>query len=150
MVQVFKFLVFSIAVCGLISGCSSLGKSTTAGAGVGATAGGLIGNMVPGDDSSRPSHIIIGAATGAAIGALSGALIHKSMEESERDGFDKGKTEAAKNFGRGTLASSGTGSGNRRYVPPKIERRYIEDEIRGNVLVEAHYEQVIVEEGHWE
>ena len=55
-----------------------------------------------------------------------------------------------KSSGHATLVASGNGSGNRKYVSPKIERRWVEDEIRGNVLVEAHYEQVIVEEGHWE
>jgi hypothetical protein len=148
--QNIKLAISSLALSSIISGCSSLGKSTAAGAGVGVTAGGFVGNMLPGDSSSRPNHIIIGAATGAAVGALSGALIHKSMEESEREGFEKGKTEGSKNTGRGTLVASGSGSGNRKYVAPKVERRWIEDEIRGNILVEAHYEQVIVEEGHWE
>jgi hypothetical protein len=150
MEQNFKLAFSSIVFCSLISGCSSLGKSTAAGAGVGATTGGLVGSMLPGGDSARPSNIIIGAATGAAIGGLSGALIHKSMEESGREGFEKGKAEGAKSNGHGTLVASSSASGNRKYVAPKIERRWVDDEIHGNVLIEAHYEQVIVEEGHWE
>jgi len=48
------------------------------------------------------------------------------------------------------VVSTRSGSGSRRFIPPKVERRFVEDEIRGNTLVEAHYEQVIVEDGRWE
>ena len=144
-------LTLCLSACaGLISGCSTFGKSTGAGAGVGALAGGIAGSFIPGDESSKPRNVIVGAAAGATLGALSGALIHKTMEDRERDAFEKGKSSTSKSSNRGTVVASGNGSGNRRYVPPKIERRWVEDEIRGNVMVEAHYEQVIVEEGHWE
>lgn len=147
-----KFFKRFFAVCvmaALLSGCSTFGKSTAAGAGTGAVVGGIAGSFLPGDESSKPKNILIGAAAGATVGALSGALIHKSMEDKERDAFEKGKS-ANKSSGRGTVVASGNGSGNRRYIPPKIERRWVDDEIRGNILVEGHYEQVIVEEGHWE
>ena len=49
MVKKFKLAVGAIAICSLVSGCSTLGKSTGAGAGIGAAAGGLMGNlMLPG------------------------------------------------------------------------------------------------------
>lgn len=150
MVQFTKLAVYSIALCWVATGCETLNKSTAAGAGVGATAGAVAGSFIPGDDSSKPRNVIFGAATGAVIGALGGALIHKNMEEHERDSFEKGKATGAKNSGHGTVISTGGGSGSRRYIPPKIERRWVEDDIHGNILVESHYEQVIVEEGHWD
>ncbi|MDZ4676312.1 MAG: hypothetical protein SGI74_02290 [Oligoflexia bacterium] len=150
MARVFKRLVCLGLVSVTISGCSTIGKSTATGAGVGGLAGGIAGSFIPGDESSKPRNVIIGAAAGATIGALSGALIHKSMEDKEREAFAKGQVAGKSSSSRGTTVASGNSSGSRKYVPPKIERRWVEDEIRGNVLVEAHYEQVIVEEGHWE
>jgi len=139
-----------IAVAGtLLSGCSTIGKSTAAGAGVGGLVGGVTGSFLPGDESSKPKNILVGAVAGGAVGALSGALIHKSMEDKERDAFEKGKSEGAKTS-KGSLASASSRSTSGRYIPPKIERRWVDDEVRGNILVEGHYEQVIVEEGHWE
>ena len=150
MVQFIKISVSSIALCWVACGCETLGKSTAAGAGVGATAGGIAGSFMPGDDSSKPRNVIFGAATGAVIGALSGALIHKNMEENECDAFEKGKLAALKKSGHGVVVTAGSSSGSRRYIPPKIERRWVEDDIHGNILIESHYEQVIVEEGHWD
>jgi hypothetical protein len=150
LVQIFKLAVYSIALCLVASGCETLNKSTAAGAGVGATAGAVAGSFMPGDDSSKPRNVIFGAATGAVIGALGGALIHKNMEEHERAAFEKGKSTGTKGSGLGTVVSSSGGYGSRRYFPPKIERRWVDDDIHGNVLIESHYEQVIVEEGHWD
>ncbi|MEQ1875509.1 MAG: hypothetical protein ABL958_02610 [Bdellovibrionia bacterium] len=141
------FLVFGMS-CVLFSGCSSMGKSASAGGGIGALAGGIAGSLLPGDESSKPKNVLVGAAAGATIGALGGALVHRSMEEKEREAFEKGKSVNSR--AGGTVVSSTRGSGNRRFTPPKIERRWVEDEIRGNTLIEAHYEQIIVEEGRWE
>ncbi|MEQ1664557.1 MAG: hypothetical protein ABL927_04190 [Bdellovibrionales bacterium] len=150
MAKIFKRAIFLGGLIGFLSACSSLSKSTWAGAGYGAAVGGIAGSLVPGGSSSKPNNIIVGAATGATLGALSGALIHKTMEDHERESFDKGKSEGLLSGSRGRLASTTSGSGSAHYTSPKIERRWVDEEIKGNVLVEGHYEQVIVEEGHWE
>jgi hypothetical protein len=143
-----KGLILSVVLLAL-SACSTLTKSTLTGAGAGAAFGGIAGSLVPGD-SHKPQNIIIGAVAGGTLGALSGALIHKTMEDHEREAFEKGKNSKSNDQSHGALVSSGYNSGSRHYVPPKIERRFVGDEIHGNTLVEAHYEQVVVEEGHWE
>jgi hypothetical protein len=144
-----KYLALAASSALLTTGCSTLGGSTAAGAGYGAAVGGVAGSLIPGGSNSKPKNILIGSATGATLGALSGALIHKNMEDREREAFQNGKNSGG-NGSHGTLVSSSRGSISRRYIAPKIERRWVDDEIRGNILVEGHYEQVVVEEGRWE
>jgi hypothetical protein len=134
----------------VISACATAGKSTSAGAAAGALVGGIAGSFLPGDEASKPQNVIVGGLAGGTLGGLTGALIHKSMEEKERDAFEKGKHSSSRETSKNSSVPSGKGSSSGRYIPPKIERRWVEDEIRGNTLIEAHYEQVIVEEGHWE
>ncbi len=150
MAKVFKNYAAIIFVAGLSVSCTTLNKSTAAGAGTGAFAGGIAGSLLPGDSSDKPKNVIVGALAGATIGALGGALIHKNMEDKEREAFEKGKAASLNGSSRGTLTSSSRGSSSRRFSPAKVERRWLDDEVRGNVLIEGHYEQVIVEEGRWE
>jgi gas vesicle protein len=130
-----------------LTACSTTTKSTLTGAGVGAAVGGIAGSFLPG---AEPQNVIVGAVAGGTLGALSGALIHKSMEDKEREAFEKGKSSKDSNSNRSSTVASGPHSDSKRYVPPRIERRWLDEEIRGNTLIEGHYEQVIVEEGHWE
>ena len=150
MANVFKRITGIVCLVIVASGCGTFTKSTLTGAGVGAAAGGIAGSLLPGDSSSKPQNVLVGSIAGATLGALSGALIHKNMEDKERDSFEKGRALGSSSSSRGHLASSSDNSNNKRFVPPKVERRWVDDEIKGNVLVEAHYEQVIVEEGRWE
>jgi len=83
-----RFLIIGVSTA-VLSGCSSLGKSTAAGMGIGGAAGGIAGSFLPGDENARPKNILIGTVAGATLGGLSGALIHRSMEEKEREAFEK-------------------------------------------------------------
>jgi outer membrane lipoprotein SlyB len=63
----------------LSSGCQSkAGTGALIGTGVGALAGGIIGN------NTGKGHTAGGAAIGAGVGAISGALVGHAMDESDR------------------------------------------------------------------
>lgn len=129
-----------------VNACSTGPKSTIVGGAIGAGAGGIAGSFLPGN---QPQNIVVGALAGGTIGALSGALIHKSIEDKEHDSYEKGKKEGKSERGPGGPIGFNAA---KRWLSPKLERRWKDEELLdgGKVLDEGHYQDVVVEEGHWE
>lgn len=134
-------------ICALAPGCATSGKSTLLGSGVGAGVGAGIGAMVdPGPKGEgRIRNVFIGAAAGSLIGAGAGYVAHDFVEGREKDAYKKGKNDGSK----GQATSSGV-PGAPVLLPPRIEARFVDEQVRGNTFVPAHFEYVIVEPARWE
>jgi hypothetical protein len=135
-----------VAATAVAFGCSTPTRSTLAGGAIGAGAGGLAGSFLPGN---TPQNIVIGSIAGGTLGALSGALIHKSIEDKERDSYEKGKKDSKNDRSSGGAMGFNAA---KRWLAPRLERRWKDEELLegGKVLDEGHYQDVVVEEGHWE
>jgi len=133
---------FLIALCS----CSTPFKSSMLGSGIGALAGGAVGAIANGGyhGANRPQNMALGASVGLLVGASLGYLSHQYVEGREQDLQENGKN--------GTSATPfypGTNPNEPMLNPPKIESRYVEDQVRGNVYVPAHWEYQIVEPAKW-
>ena len=131
----------------LLGGCATGGKSTLFGAGVGAGVGAGIGAMVdPGPKGEgRIRNVFIGAAAGSLIGAGTGYLAHGGVESREKNAFEKGKKEGKKT----PSEYVGGAPGEPTLLPPRVEARFVDEQVRGNIYVPAHFEYVIVEPARW-
>ena len=145
-----RMFTFAIAIIGsslIFGGCATGGKSTLFGAGVGAGMGAGIGAMVnPGPKGEgRIRNVFIGAAAGSLIGAGTGYLAHGGIESREKESFEKGKKEGKK------VPSDymGGAPGEPTLLPPRVEARFVDEQVRGNIFVPAHFEYVIVEPARW-
>jgi len=114
-------------------GCSTATKSTLTGGAIGAGVGGVAGSFLPG---SQPQNIVVGAIAGGTLGALSGALVHKSIEDKERDSYEKGKKDGKTEKGPGGPIGFNAA---KRWISPKLERRWKDEELLdgGKVLDEG-------------
>jgi hypothetical protein len=92
----------------------------------------------------RIRNVFIGAAAGSLIGAGAGYFAHDLVESRERDAFEKGKKEGSKAQAAGNVAP-----GAPVLLPPRVESRFVDEQVRGNVFVPAHFEYVIVEPARW-
>jgi hypothetical protein len=139
-------VVTSLVLISVASGCATSGKSTLLGSGVGAGVGAGIGAMVdPGPKGEgRIRNVFIGAAAGSLIGAGTGYFAHDMIEGREKDAYEKGKKEGEK-----TQASSGNQAGAPVLLPPRVEARFVDEQVRGNTFVPAHFEYIIVEQARW-
>ncbi len=137
----------ALGMVALAAGCATSGKSTLLGTGVGAGVGAGIGAMVhPGPKGEgRIRNVFIGAAAGSLIGAGAGYLAHGAIEDREQGAYEKGKAELA----RVQAAAAGTTPGAPTLLPPRIEARFVDEQIRGNSFIPAHFEYVIVEPARW-
>lgn len=130
----------------LMSGCASSSKSMLFGAGTGAAAGAGIGALVdPGPKGhGRIKNAYVGAAAGAVLGGAAGYLIHDAAEAKTSLAFEKGRSEGL------LKASQNSESGSPpNLVPAKVEVRFVDDQVKGNVFVPAHFEYVILEPARW-
>lgn len=129
-----------------VSGCATSGKSTLLGTGIGAGVGAGIGAMVdPGPKGEgRIRNVFIGAAAGSLIGAGTGYFTHELIEGREKEAYERGKKDSAK-----SQAAGGGAPGAPVLLPPRVESRFIDEQVRGNVFVPAHFEYVIVEPARW-
>ncbi len=141
----FKFLV-SIFFALAISGCATGTKSVLFGAGTGAAAGAGIGALVdPGPNGEgRIKNAYIGASAGAILGGAAGYLLHENAEAKESAAFEKGK-----NDGLSRAAKTNSNGQPPNLIPPKVEVRFVDDQIKGNIFVPAHFEYVILEPARW-
>ena len=129
-----------------LSACATGGKSTLLGTGVGAGVGAGIGALAdPGPKGEgRIRNVFIGAAAGSLIGAGAGYLGHELVESKEKAAYEKGKKDSEK-----SQSVSDSGSAAPVLLPPRVESRFVEEQVRGNVFVPAHFEYVIVEPARW-
>ncbi len=141
-------LTLSVLVSALVlNGCASSGKSTLMGAGVGAGLGAGIGALVdPGPKGEgRIRNVFIGAAAGSLLGAGTGYLAHGAIEGKEKDAYEKGKKDGKKS----PSDYVGGAAGEPTLLPPRVEARFVDEQVRGNIFVPAHFEYVIVEPARW-
>ena len=131
----------------LLGGCASSGKSTLAGAGIGAGLGAGIGALVdPGPKGEgRIRNAFIGAAAGSLLGAGAGLLVHGGVEGRENAAFENGKKEGKKT----PSDYQGGATGEPTLLPPRVEARFVDEQVRGNIFVPAHFEYIIVEPARW-
>lgn len=129
-----------------LTACATSTKSILLGAGSGAAAGGAIGALVdPGPrGQGRIKNAFVGAAAGAALGGAAGMLIHDSIDAKESAAREKGKSD-----GMLKAIQGGANGAPPNLVPAKVEVRFVEDQIKGNVFVPAHFEYVILEPARW-
>lgn len=131
----------------LAQACATSGSSTLTGSAIGAGFGAGVGALAdPGDKGrNRIRNVFIGATAGSLVGAGTGLLAHNVVEDNEKDAFEKGKSVGQKNASQ----ASANGPTQPTLLPPRIESRFVDDSVRGNVFVPAHFEYVIVEPARW-
>jgi outer membrane lipoprotein SlyB len=140
-----EFLILFVTTI-IISACATSTKSVMLGASSGAAAGAGIGVLVdPGPKGhGRIKNAYVGAAAGAVLGGAAGYLIHDSMEARESAAFEKGKSEGL------TKLSQVSSNGNPpNLIPPKVEVRFVDDQVKGNSFIPAHFEYIILEPARW-
>lgn len=140
-----KFLILFVTTI-IISACATSRKSVILGASSGAAAGAGIGALVdPGPKGhGRIKNAYVGAAAGAVLGGAAGYLIHDSMEARDSAAFEKGKSEGL------TKLSQVSSNGNPpNLIPPKVEVRFVDDQVKGNSFIPAHFEYIILEPARW-
>lgn len=129
----------------MLSGCASTGKATLLGSGIGAAVGAGAGLAAysgkKGQFTAR--NVIVGGALGGLLGAGAGFIAHELVDKGEREGFEKGKVESGKS------QSVTANPGKPNLIPAKVESRFMDDQVRGNVFVPAHVEYIIVEPARW-
>ena len=129
----------------LTTGCASTGKATLLGAGIGTAVGAGAGLAAysgkKGQFTAR--NVIVGGALGGLLGAGAGFVAQAMVEKGEREGYEKGKAESGKS--NGVTANLGKPT----LIPAKVESRFVDDQVRGNVFVPAHVEYIIVEPARW-
>lgn len=128
------------------AGCTSAGNSTLLGAGLGAVAGSAIGvASYPGRNGQyQPRNVIVGGALGGLLGAGAGYLVHALFEKKEKEVVDQSKD--SDQTPRTTFLP---GLGKPTLIPPQVESRFVDDQIRANVFVPAHLEYLIAEPAKW-
>lgn len=138
---------FVALLCLALSACATGTKSILFGAGTGAAAGAGIGALVdPGPKGrGRIKNAYIGAAAGAVIGGASGYLLHETVAAKESAAFETGKSD-----GINRSAKAFTNGQPPNLIPPKVEVRFVDDQVKGNTFIPAHFEYVILEQARWE
>lgn len=138
--------VVALAFTTQITGCASKGKSVLFGAGAGAAAGGAIGALVDLGPSGRGriKNAYVGAAAGAVLGGAAGLLVHNTNESKEAAAREKARSD-----GMLRAVQSGDAGTPPNLVPAKVEVRFVEDQVKGNTFVPAHFEYVILEPARW-
>lgn len=141
-----KIIISTFFLATLITGCATSGESTLTGMGVGAGLGAGVGAIADGGDGGqhRIRNVFIGATAGALVGAGAGYLAHDAAKKAEREAFLNGKKEGQKE-----VHAASDGSREPVLIPPKVEARYIEDQVRGSTFVPGHVEYQIVEQARW-
>lgn len=141
-----KVIISTFFLSILITSCATSGQSTMAGMGLGGALGAGVGAIADGGKKgqNRIRNVFIGATAGSLLGAGAGFLTDKAVKDGEKDAFLSGKNEGQKELHH----SLGT-TNDPVLLPPKVEARYIEDQVRGSVFVPAHVEYQIVEPARW-
>jgi hypothetical protein len=129
-----------------LAGCSTNGHSTLTGLGIGALSGASVGLAIdPGPKARyRTQNIGIGVATGAIVGAITGFLFHRN---------DKNTTQPKLLDGPSALDTANNPATSPLFQPeltqPKVETRFIDDQVKGSTFVPGHLEYQIVEPSKW-
>jgi hypothetical protein len=142
-----KIAIYTLSISIFLTGCATQGRTTMLGSGIGTLLGGGVGAIADGGEEgkSRIRNVFIGSTIGGLAGTAAGFLSHELIENREKEAFEKGAKEENKRQNT---------SYSKPRIPtlkqPKVESRYIDDQVKGNVFVPGHYEFYISESARWE
>lgn len=125
-------------------GCSTMKESLVLGAVAGAATGAAISNTVDRDNQNTLTN---GALAGVAIGLVASYFIHDGLEK--RD--SRVRRETLLNLDKFNVSHPAVQESDTDFyvTPPKVETQCFDSDVRGNKLIEAHCESVIVERPEW-
>ena len=127
-----------------LMGCTTMKESLVLGAVAGATTGAAINNSIDRENSKAATN---GALAGAVIGLAASYFIHDGMEK--RD--SRVRRETLLNLDKFNVSRPTTQESDGDYyvTKPRIETQCFDSDVRGNKLIEAHCESVIMDRPEW-
>jgi hypothetical protein len=130
-----------------ISGCAASGQTTLLGLGVGSLVGGAVGAAMDGGprDRLRPQNIYLGSAIGGILAATTAFLFHPDPEKKTEMADIAAKTNELMRPKKAVPEATEQPL----LVPPKVETRYIDDQVKGSTFVPGHLEFQITQPSQW-
>tara|TARA_B110001454_G_scaffold219192_1_gene251125 strand:- start:11831 stop:12256 length:426 start_codon:yes stop_codon:yes gene_type:complete len=128
-------------------GCATMKESLLLGTGIGAISGAVLNSQIDRDNDNAKNN---GAMIGAVVGLATSYFIHGSLED--RDNRVRQETLLNLdrfNVSRPSIASGEDDPSDYFVTQPRVETQCFDSDVRGNKLIEAHCESVIVERPEW-
>lgn len=131
----------------VLSGCATSGQTTLLGLGLGSLVGGAIGSLADAGKNGRlrAQNIFMGSSIGGAAAATSAFLLHPKDDKKEEMASFADKTNALMK----PPAPLGATVDHPLLVPPRVETRYLDDQVKGNTFIPGHLEFQLVQPGQW-
>ncbi len=125
-------------------GCTTMKESLLLGAVSGAATGAAINNSV---DRDNPNAATNGALAGVVVGLAASYFIHEGLEK--RD--SRVRRETLLNLDKFNVSHPAVQESDEDFyvTAPKVETQCFDSDVRGNKLIEAHCESVIVDRPEW-
>lgn len=125
-------------------GCTTMKESLLLGAVSGAATGAAINNTV---DRDNPNAATNGALAGVVVGLAASYFIHEGLEK--RD--SRVRRETLLNLDKFNVSHPAVQESDEDFyvTAPKVETQCFDSDVRGNKLIEAHCESVIVDRPEW-
>ncbi len=124
-------------------GCTTMRESVLLGVGSGAAAGAGISSAIEKGDSQAA---LTGAAIGAVVGGIASYFVHNGLEN--RD--SKVRRETLFNLDKFSVSRpQGSEGPDYMVTEPTVETQCFDSEVRGDKLIQAHCESVIVNRPEW-
>lgn len=144
----FRFIeLLTICALLLVQGCATSGQTTLLGLGIGSLAGGTIGALVDAGpkDRLRGQNLFCGSSIGGLLGASGAYLLHPNDSKRAEIADMASQTNALMKPKQQAIDSAD----HPLVVPPQVETRYVDDQVKGNTFVPGHLEFQIVQPGQW-
>ena len=127
-----------------LMGCATMKQSLLLGVATGAVTGAVINHSIDRDNSSAATN---GALAGAVVGLAASYFIHDGLES--RD--SRVRRETLLNLDKFNVSHPPleTSDDDFYVTKPKVETECFDSDVRGNKLIEAHCESVIVDRPEW-
>lgn len=137
--------VYALITAFLVCGCATNGHSTLLGMGLGAVSGATAGYALDSGPNARymPQNVGIGTAVGAVVGAVAGFLTHQLCKPTPA------LANPAPAMPQHLTSNLASGVTQPLLTTPKVETRYVEDQVKGDTYVPGHMEYKIVEPSQW-
>lgn len=125
-------------------GCTTMKESLLLGAVSGGATGAAISNSV---DRDNPNAATNGALAGVVVGLAASYFIHEGLEK--RD--SRVRRETLLNLDKFNVSHPAVQESDEDFyvTAPKVETQCFDSDVRGNKLIEAHCESVIVDRPEW-
>ncbi len=125
-------------------GCTTMKESLLLGAVSGGATGAAINNSV---DRDNPNAATNGALAGVVVGLAASYFIHEGLEK--RD--SRVRRETLLNLDKFNVSHPAVQESDEDFyvTAPKVETQCFDSDVRGNKLIEAHCESVIVDRPEW-